>query len=57
VVSVVGQLLRKGVDVMHLLFRDQSVLVMELVYEKVSQQFILKSFPAVHLTAFLVWFE
>jgi hypothetical protein len=32
------------VDVMHLLFRDQSVLVMELVYEKVSQQFILMPF-------------
>jgi hypothetical protein len=34
---------------MHLLFRDQSVLVMKLVYEK--------SFPTVHLAAFLAWFE
>jgi hypothetical protein len=34
---------------MNLLFRDQGVLVMELMYEK--------SFPAVHLTAILAWFE
>jgi hypothetical protein len=34
---------------MHLLFRDQSILVTELVYEK--------SFPTVHLAAFLAWSE
>jgi hypothetical protein len=34
---------------MHLLFRDQGVLVMKLVYEK--------SYPTVHLTAFLAWSE
>jgi hypothetical protein len=39
----------QGVDVMNLLFRDQGVLVMELVYEK--------SFQTIHLTAFLARFE
>jgi hypothetical protein len=33
---------------MYLLFRDQGILLMELVYEN--------GFPAVHPAAFLAWF-